>query len=74
LNACQHIEECNIVLIINKFKQVGICIDHNAAFMINKADYSVLYPEGLEGSVMPDGTFSGERLGEIQILDTKHQI
>lgn len=59
-----------ISLCILSLKQVGICIDHNAAFMINNADYSVLYPEGLEGSVMPDGTFSGERLGEIQILDT----
>lgn len=44
--------------------KVGICIDHNAAFVIDNANYSVKYPEGLEGSVLADGTFSEERLGK----------
>jgi hypothetical protein len=49
---------------LHTWKKVGICIDHNAAFMIDNANYSVLYPEGLEGSVMTDGSFSGDRLGK----------
>ena len=36
----------------------------NTAFMINNTDYSVLYPNDLEGSVLPNGTFSNERLGK----------
>ena len=32
--------------------------------MIDNADYRVLYPEGLEGSLMPDGSFSEDRLGK----------
>jgi len=45
--------------------EVGICIDHNAAFLIEGDNYRVIYPTGDEfiGSVMPDGTFSGDRLG-----------
>ena len=43
--------------------EVGICIDHNAAFLIHGSDFRVLFPEGTEGSVMPDGTFSEQRLG-----------
>eukprot|EP00804_Cyclotella_cryptica_P004500 CCRYP_017637-RA/>CCRYP_017637-RA protein AED:0.09 eAED:0.09 QI:248/1/1/1/0.75/0.6/5/471/377 len=44
--------------------EVGICIDHNAAFMIDNANYRVLYPDGLEGSLMPNGSFSEDRLGK----------
>ena len=32
--------------------------------MINNTDYSVLYPDDLEGSVLPDGSFSDKRLGK----------
>ncbi len=45
--------------------QVGICIDHNAAFVIDGSSYRVLRPtsEDLPGSVADDGSFSGDRLG-----------
>ena len=48
------------------FSQVGICIDHNAAFVIDESSYRVLRPtsEDLPGSVSSDGSFSGERLGK----------
>ncbi|KAL3775735.1 hypothetical protein ACHAW5_005890 [Stephanodiscus triporus] len=44
---------------------VGICIDHNAAFVIDRSSYRVLRPEDeeLPGSVADDGSFSGDRLG-----------
>lgn len=44
--------------------EVGICIDHNAAFFIENNEFRVIYPEGLEGSLMEDGSFSGDRLGK----------
>jgi len=48
--------------------EVGIGIDHNAAFLIDGDDYRVIYPEGDEalmvGSVMlPEEIFSEERKG-----------
>lgn len=43
--------------------EVGLCIDHNAAFLIKGDHFRVIYPEGLVGSVLPDGTFSEERIG-----------
>jgi hypothetical protein len=49
--------------------EVGICIDHNAAFLINHDIYRVLTPIPNEnespfpGSVAADGSFSAERLG-----------
>jgi hypothetical protein len=48
------------------FSQVGICIDHNAAFVIDESSYRVLRPtsEDLPGSVSSDGSFSDERLGK----------
>lgn len=49
--------------------EVGICIDHNAAFYIDHDTYRVLTPIPNEneapfpGSVADDGSFSGDRLG-----------
>jgi dipeptidase E len=49
--------------------EVGICIDHNAAFLINHDIYRVLTPIPNEnelpfpGSVADDGSFSADRLG-----------
>ncbi len=46
---------------------MGICIDHNAAFMIDRSTYRVLRPHedaGLPGSVMDDGSFSEDRIGK----------
>lgn len=46
---------------------MGICIDHNAAFMIDRSTYRVLRPHegsGLPGSVMEDGSFSADRIGK----------
>jgi hypothetical protein len=45
-------------------KQVGICIDHNAAFMIDRVNYRVFGPDCLQGSVLPDGSFSNDRFGK----------
>lgn len=42
----------------------GIGIDHWAAFVVDGDDYSVWAPEGKEGSVLPDGSFSSERKGK----------
>ena len=43
--------------------EVGLCIDHNAAFLIEGDHFRVIFPEGQIGSVLPDETFSEERLG-----------
>jgi hypothetical protein len=43
--------------------EVGLCIDHNAAFVIEGDHFRVIYPEGFVGSVLPDETFSEERVG-----------
>lgn len=43
--------------------EVGLCIDHNAAFLIEGDNFRVIFPEGQIGSVLPDETFSEERLG-----------
>ncbi len=43
--------------------EVGLCIDHNAAFLIEGNHFRVIYPEGFVGSVLPDKTFSEERIG-----------
>ena len=49
--------------------EVGICIDHNAAFLIDHDVYRVITPipqDGeapFPGSVADDGSFSAERLG-----------
>ena len=49
--------------------EVGICIDHNAAFLIDRDAYRVITPIPREneapfpGSVADDGSFSYERLG-----------
>ena len=64
-------------MILRHPTEVGICIDHNAAFQINGNEYKVLYPkvttdeEDIEtidpvflvGSVSPDGTFDPDRTG-----------
>eukprot|EP01082_Thalassiosira_pseudonana_P007235 g6586.t1 g6586 contig23:811509-812809(+) len=58
--------------------EVGICIDHNAAFFIENNEFRVIYPEGLEGSLMEDGSFSGDRLGKpavwIKELDDEKTV
>lgn len=56
--------------------EVGICIDHNAAFLIERDTFKVVCPvpgdnddgggggeKSFPGSVMQDGSFSGERCG-----------
>jgi hypothetical protein len=62
-------------MILRHPTEVGICIDHNAAFQINGNEYKVLYPKVTEddvetidpvflvGSVSPDGTFDPDRTG-----------
>ena len=66
-------------MILRHPTEVGICIDHNAAFQINGNEYKVLYPKVttdeedivetiidpvfLVGSVSPDGTFDPDRTG-----------
>jgi hypothetical protein len=62
-------------MILRHPTEVGICIDHNAAFQINGNEYKVLYPKVSEedvdiidpaflvGSVSPDGTFDPDRTG-----------
>jgi len=54
--------------------KVGICIDHNAAFLIECDTYKVVCPTPITGedppfpgSVMQDGSFSGERLGTPEV-------
>jgi hypothetical protein len=57
---------CVVGRLCPPFSQVGICIDHNAAFVIDESSYRVLRPtsEDLPGSVSSDGSFSDERLGK----------
>lgn len=61
-----HARASSVACVPPPFSQVGICIDHNAAFVIDESSYRVLRPtsEDLPGSVSSDGSFSGERLGK----------
>lgn len=43
--------------------EVGLCIDHNAAFLVEGNHFRVIFPEGQVGSVLSDESFSEERLG-----------
>lgn len=54
--------------------EVGLCIDHNAAFLIEGDNFRVIFPEGQIGSVLPDETFSEERLGRpgVWIKEVTH--
>lgn len=54
-------------------KELGICIDHFAAIVVDGDNYSILSLPGRPGSVLPDGSFSEDRQGKPGVWTKKVQ-